>query len=369
MKKITAAFILMFFIGSAKAQNENSKSNTEEEFKVIKMPKFPIADFPKKAVHVSVIEVVQLVKDSVRLGYVRKGLDNHVVQIKPAKNLTEFLQEQLDRMYKNDYKADGIKILFVLKELRLAERSAFMELAYTKFYATAYTSKDDKAYQEITSIDTILVRESGGDVTPWHGEDIQDAFKLLLKQTLADLKEGHAPATDAKSLAQIKAANEKQADIPILTATAYTEGAYVSFEEFIQNKPSVLIYQPVKEGKRKIRLVQMHENNQADTLNVWGLCKKGELYKYEEGFLIPIEKQENGFIISNYVKLASRRNNNNLGAMFGLLGMLGEELIKSANEKKQKEKLMLIKTIPYIRNENKQPEASCIDIKTGELSF
>ena len=55
--------------------------------------------------------------------------------------------------------------------------------------------------------------------------------------------------------------------------------------------------------------------------------------------------------------------------MFGLLGIIGDEIIKAHEEKKQVEKLMFVKSIPYIKKENKQPEACCIDMKTGELAF
>jgi hypothetical protein len=368
MQRMSIGFILMLFLFSATAQNETDKNSGDEEFKVIKMPKFPIADFPKKSVHVSGITLLQLVRDSVRLGYVKKGIDNHAVQIKLTKDLTAFLQEQLDRMYKNDYKEDGIKILFVLKDLRIGERSAFMEMAYTKFNAEAYISTDGAQYLKATGIDTVFIRESGSDVTAWHGEDIQDAFKVLLKETLSIAKAGTASAT-AKSLEQITALNRPVMDLPILTASDYAEGAYASFEEFIQNKPSVNFFQPIAIDKKRVKFIQMKENNTADTLQLWGLCKKGELYKYEDGYLLPIEKQGNGFIISNYVKLADRRNANSFGLMFGLMGVLADEAIKSGAERKQKEKLMLVKSIPYIQKENKQPEACAIDMKTGELSF
>jgi len=244
-----------------------------------------------------------------------------------------------------------------------------MEMTYTRFYATAYTPAEGVLYREITGIDTVFVRESGGDATSLHGENIQDALKVLLKQTLNVLKNGNTASAVTISLEQIRSLNDKGYDMPILNAKVYNEGAYASFEEFLQNKPSISTYLPVKFGKKKIKLIQMKDNNEADTLSVWGLCKNGELYKYEEDYLIPIEKQGNGFIISNYVKLSSRKNNNSLGLMFGLLGVIGDEIIKAQEEKKQTEKLMFVKSIPYIQKEHKQPEACCIDMKTGQLAF
>lgn len=368
MQRIVLSVLLIITVMFVNAQYNDDPSTEPEEFKVIKMPKFPIADFPKNSIKVAGIKLIQLVSDSVNLGYVLKGLDNHVVHIKPAKPLTPFLQEQITRMYKNDYKEGGVNILWVLKELRIGEKKGeFMEYAYTKFSADAYIEAPDDKYKLLTSVDTVLVKESSGDPTAWHGEDIQDAFRFFLKQTLkAAAGEQQAQAI---SMEQISANSKQQLNVPILTAKEYNEGAYANFREFLNNKPSVLLYQPVTIEMRKVKLIQMNDNNQVDTLAVWGICKNGELYKYEEGYLIPIEKQGNGFIISNYVKLAGRKNHSSLGLMFGLAGVIGDELIKASREKKQTEKLMLIKSIPYIKSENKQPEASCIDMQTGELSF
>ena len=368
MQRIVLSVLFIITVKFASAQYNDDPSTEPEEFKVIKMPKFPIADFPKNSIKVAAIRLIQLVSDSVNLGYVLKGLDNHVVHIKPAKPLTAFLQEQITRMYNNNYKEGGVNILWVLKELRIGEKvGQYMQYAYTKFGADAYVAAPGDKYKLLTSVDTVLVKECSGDPTAWHGEDIQDAFKFFLKQTLKAV--AAEQSTQEMSMEQISAAGKQQVNAAILTAKEYNEGAYANFREFLNNTPSVLLYQPVTIEKRKVKLIQMNDNNQVDTLAVWGICKNGELYKYEEGYLIPIEKQGNGFIISNYIKLAGRRNHSSLGVMFGLVGVIGDELIKASQQKKQTEKLMLIKSIPYIKSENKQPEASCIDMKTGELSF
>ncbi|NOT90409.1 hypothetical protein [Ferruginibacter sp.] len=368
MQKIFLSASLIIAVLFANAQKDSKPVEDTEEFTTIKMPKFPIANFPKKSVKIAAISLVQLVRDSVQLGYVLKGMDYHVVHIKPAKPLTAFLQEQIEKMYKNDYKEGGAKILWVLKELRVAEKTGMMEYAYIKFSAAAYMASNGYQYKPITSVDTVFVKESSGDVTAWHGESIQEAFKFLLKQTVKVAADQQLTAEEM-TVDQIMEHNKPKLDMPVLTTAVYNEGAYANFQEFLDNKPSVLLYQPVTLGKRKVKFIQMKSDNRVDTLNVWGICKNGELYKYEEDYLIPIEKQGNGFIVSNYVKLASRRNKSSLGIMFGLIGVIGDELIKANEEKKQKEKLMLVKSIPYIKNENKQPQASCIDMKTGQLSF
>lgn len=363
--------ILMLCTFFANAQKEKKAVVEPEEFIIIKMSKFPIADFPKKSIPVSDIRVIQVVRDSIRMGYALKGMDGYVVTLKVAKPLTEVLQEQIKRMYKHGYKKEGAKIFWVVKDLRFGEKTAFMEYAYTRFNADAYISKDGNLFKKVCTIDTVFVTESGGDVTKWHGEDIENAFRVLLKRTLLIGNDMPEQNTAEMTIEQITRQAKQQIEIPILTDFKYREGAYANFEEFLQNKPSITDYEPVVIAKKKIKFIKTGQNDQKDTLGIWGLCKDGEIYKYYEESLIPIEKQGTGFIISNYVKNTNRHNRNLFffafagGIAGGLVGGAAVSLIANA----AKNKLLLVKSIPYITKPNKQPVASCIDIKTGELSF
>lgn len=355
----------------ANAQKEKKVIAEPEEFVTIKMAKFPIADFPKKAIPVSDIRVIQTVRDSIRMGYALKGMDNYVITLKIIKPLTAFLQEHINRMYKNDYKKEGVKILWVVKDLRFGEKTAFMEYAYTRFNTDAYISKDGNLFRKVCTIDTVFVTESGGDVTRWHGEDIENAFKVLAKRTVLLGKGTLEQSADEMTVEQIIYQAKQQTDIPILTDFTYREGAYANFDEFLQNKPSIADYESVVIEKKKIRFVKAGQNTQKDTLEIWGLCKGSEIYKYYDESLIPIEKQGTGFIISNYVKNTNRHNRNLFffafagGITGGLVGGAAVSLIANA----AKNKLLLVKSIPYITKPNKQPVASCIDMKTGEFSF
>lgn len=361
----------MLFVYLANAQKEKSVIVEPEEFKTIKMAKFPIADFPKKSIPVSDIQVIQKVRDSFRVGYAFKGIDNYVVTLKTTKPLTAFLQEHIIRMYKNDCEKDGVKILWVVKDLRLAEKTAFMEYAYTRFNTDAYISKNGNLFKKVCTIDTVFVTESGGDVTSMHGNNIENAFKVLLKRTLKTGKDILELNTDEMTVAQITDQAQQQIDIPILTDLNYSEGAYANFEEFLQNKPSIIDFESVVIEKKKIKFVKPDKNNLKDTLEIWGLCKAGEIYKYHEETLIPIEKQGAGFSISNYIENTNRHNRNLF--FFGLVGGItgglvgGTAVALAANAAKGKQ--LLVKSIPYITKPNKQPVASCIDMKTGELSF
>jgi hypothetical protein len=304
------------------------------------------------------------------MGYAMKGLDNHVVVLVPEKPPTYFLQEGINKMYRDDFKTEGAKVLWVIKDLRVGEKIGFNQYAYLRFNADAYISKDLINYKPVCSIDTVFVNESGADVTAWHGEDIENAFRLLLKKTLKNGKEVLEQNITGISIEKIKENSKPRTGLPILNED-FQEGAYVDFEEFLQNKPSVINFRVFSIGKEKqIKFVKISGDNQVDTVNIWGFCKGGEIFKYHKGLLISIEKQRNGFIISNYVDQVNRRNtgifiSTLLGTIGGgiIVGIVAGTVSSAGSDK------LLVTSIPYITKTKKQPDASCIDMKTGELSF
>ena len=372
IQKLITVFILIFIGVSASGQDlKNDHVNeTALKIKIIKMPKYPIADFPKKSIAVSDIQVLQFVRDSVKLGYVLKGIANQVAQIQTEKPLTIFLQHHIEKMYKNDFKSEGSKILWVIKELRISERINFTEYSYLKFKADSYISSDNKTYSLVCKLDTVFVTESVGDVIAWHGQELEDAMKLLLKESLKKAKD-LIKRSDGFTLEEISKMSKPQINYPILVDSVYLEGAYKNFEEFIKNKPSINNYkaQTFYDGKSKfiIGFIDDKEKN----INIWGVSKNGEIYKFIEKQLVPIEKSTNGFIVSHYILNANKRNRSLLlggllgGVAGGLIGGIAGSLISLSTSVK----MLSVKSIPYITKPNKQPNASLIDMETGELSF
>ena len=367
--------INLFFVFLFSAYFVDAQKRTEPEsleFKTFKLPKFPIADFPKKSIPISGIQVIQTLRDSIRFGYAMKGLDNHIVILVPEKPSTYFLQEGISKMYSSDFKPGGAHLLWVIKDLRLGEKISFNQYAYLRFNADAYITKDLVTYKPVCTIDTVFVNESGTDVTAWHGENIENAFRLLLKKTIQNGKTVLEQNTEGVSFEKIKENSNQQQDIPILNDQTYREGAYADFNEFLQNKPSITNFRIFSIGRKKeIKIVKISENNRVDTVNIWGLCKGGEIYKCNEKLLVSIEKQGNGFIISNYVEQVARRNNGIfisafIGGLTGglIVGLVSGSFVSSAGSDR-----ILVKSIPYITKTKKQPEATCLDMKTGELTF
>lgn len=329
-------FLLTFCLVSVKAQKEKGPA-IKEKFVKIDMPELPIAEFPENSIHVSGIRILQSVSDSVRMGYAHKGLDYSIATLKFKKPLTEILQKQVNRMYKHEYKKDGATIFWVINDLRFGAKLgatdhssmginlaiATIDCSYTRFYADAYISFDGNLFKKVCTIDTVfLILNMGGG----HGPDLENALRVLLRRTLLQGKDLPDQTLDILTLEQITDRVAQKTIAQILVDSIYREGAYGSYAEFLANKPSIKNYETVVGKKKKLKLVNVAENGQKDTLNVWGICKDGEIYKYSQESLIPIEKRGTGFVISGYVENTTRRNNNIFNVGLAVAAGLGSSI-------------------------------------------
>lgn len=363
--------------------NAQKRNPLKEKFVKIDMAKLPIADFPDNAIAVSGIRVMQNLSDSFRMGYAHKGPEIGTLIFKEP--VTEILQKQVNRMYKHEYKKNGATLFWVINDLRFGAKlsaddysakrlaPAAIDCSFTRFNADAFISADGNLFKKVCSIDTIFLILN---VPSGHGDDLEYALRALLRRTLLTGKDVLENKADEFTIEQIAYRSAQKPAIPILIDSNYRDGAYTNFAEFLANNPSIKTYETVVSKKKKVAIVNAVENN-TDTLNVWGICKKGEIYKYYQEFLIPIEKQGNGFIISGYIEKTSRRNTNyanaSLAATFtGLytgvptlflnMGITIAAVFLSG-------KPLLVDSIPYIDETEKQPVATCIDMRTGNFSF
>lgn len=378
------AFILLLAccIISVNAQKEKGK----EKFVKIDMPELPIAEFPENAIHVSGIRVIQNVSDSVRMGYAHKGIDFSIATLIFKKPLTEILQKQINRMYKHEYKKDGATIFWVVQDLRFGAKSGAsdytavpitpdigaIDCSYTRFNADAYISSDGNSFKKVCSIDTVFIvlNMAGG-----HGPDLENALRVFLRRTLLTGKDVLDQPMEGLTVEQITDRALQKPTFPILVDSNYREGAYASYEEFLANNPSIKNYEKVVGKKKKVKLINTTENDRKDTLSVWGICKNGEIYKYHQESLIPIERKGNGFVISGYVENTIRHNNNNFNiglAADMALGIAAAVFMNSGvfiTIISVSGKPLLVDTIPYIDDPKIQPLATFIDMKTGNFSF
>jgi hypothetical protein len=281
-------------------------------------------------------------------------------------------------MYKHEYKKDGASMFWVIKDLRFGAKSAAKDQAafrvtpaigvsdcsYTRFNADAYISSDGNLFKKVCTIDTVflVLNMNGG-----HGPDLENALRVLLKRTLLAASDVPEQPSEGYTVEQITNKASQKPIVPILADSSYNDGAYASYAEFLANNPSIKNYETVVGKKKKVKLVNNAEGSRKDTLTVWGVCKNGEIYKYYDELLIPIEKQGTGFIISGYVENTTRRNNNsfNIGLATGLFMPPGIFITINFTSGKP----LQVESIPYINDPQMQPLATCIDMRTGNFSF
>lgn len=368
MNKFSLLIYIFTFFFPTITVGQDDETRREEKTKKVKMPKYYKAWLPKKSIAVSDIQIMQAVPDSTRLGFVQKGMDNHKVVAVPAENLTIFLQEYITKQYENDYRKDGVKLLLVVKNLRINERTFYSaERAFARLHADSYFSKDGTHYNFLVSVDTVQVG-GGADVTAFHGENIAAALHKLIIQSL-NKAESDPVLSDGIAIDSLISNARKVTLHPIQKATRYREGVYVNFQEFLLNDPSLKNYYAEIESNGSAKVFQPSSDSIKTEISFWGLCKGGEIYKYHENKLVLIEKYGYEFMISGYIDKANRRNRSlfSAGLAGGALGGAVGGAIAGAFANADSDRPYSVTAIPYITK--KQPEASVIDMKTGEFIF
>lgn len=358
---IFAIIFSLFLSGSSSAQEENEST---ERVKKIKLEKYDFKKLSATAVPFSKINVVPSLWDSTSLGFVQVGLGNKKIRAVPGNDYTHYLQSYIDSQYSDMFSPGGAELLFIVKSLRINERTFSMsENAFVRLNAVAWISKkDSNLYSFVCNFDTVLLT-GGMDVTARHGRNIAKAFDLLLKKCVENNGVNGTDSAFRYSRQEILAAADDRFNIPALKNEMMNDGVYVSFDDFLNNNPSIKDYN-VKEKKKKATIFAAGSNTE---LTPWGICRQGEVYKYMKGHLVAIERNDNSYIISDYLDNIKRRNKGILwGAIIGgvaggaIGGAVGSSIGSSSGT------IFYVGSIPYI---NKEPEASAIDMETGKFTF
>ncbi|TWW01899.1 hypothetical protein [Chitinophaga pinensis] len=360
MKYILTVSLLLVQFLAAKAQypTDNDLPAKSEKVKKIKLSS-QAADISAPAVPIAGITVIPACGDTLRLGFVQVGMANKRISAVPNKPWNAYLQDFADTRFKPALTASGAQLLWVVEDLRINERTfAMSEKAYVRLKANAYLSKDNAHYQHISTLDTVLLR-GGMDVTSKHDENIAEVFGLLWNKSIDAANTATENAT--LTVTDIVSKEQNRFALPILQTTTYKPGVYKTYQEFLENKPSIEKFN-VEVKRRDVIIQEVGTNDNIGPVveNPWGICKDGELYIYYKERLIPIEKSGNSFVISNYLEASNRRNQSLFwGGLIGGVGGAALGLTTSG--------LFNVETIPYITRQ--QPEATTLDIDNGTLMF
>jgi len=282
----------------------------QEKVKVIRLDAKRYKAKGAALLRLSGIKVIPLCPDTSQLGYVQVGMTNRKIRAVPDKAYTPYLQDFVNALLGGVYVPSGRQMLWVIKDLRINETSEVMgEQAFVRLKAAAYVPADNSehpAYRLLTAFDTVLIR-SGLDVTGKHDRNIAQAMQLfyLACEDAAGAYTASTPMTEAALIDSTLGAFKA----PIYRDTAYKEGIYQNYGEFLANAPGISDFE-VEISKRKKMTVYAKgpDSIRHEMTQLWGLCYKGELYKYDEGELVPIERKGNAFVLSRYMADINRRN-------------------------------------------------------------
>lgn len=301
---------------------------------------------------VSNIEVVCAMWDTTYLGFIQVGMGNRRIAAVPDKDLHSYLQGYVSSAFSHLYTTDGMKLLWVIEDIRIAERTGAMsEKAYVRLKATSFGSADGVRYKRLNSIDEVKMN-GGMDVTHKHKSNIGNALKTLLQQT--------PESTDSLfTKEEVLQLFRQKREIPALADKDMKDGIYLNFTEFRENKPSQGQFELQTGRKNSVALAAIGESGQKTLVTkCWGVVKDGEVYKYVNGRLVALEKYNYGYIISSYLDASRRRNRSILwsSALGGVTGLL----ISSSVTELQK-----VDAFPL----DPRPEATAIDMETGAFIF
>lgn len=341
---------------------DNSSSS-----KTISLPDFKSEDKPLADINISGIKIINAVSDSSILGYVQTGMFNKWMEAVPDKPYTEYLQSYVDRRYNSIYKEGAAKIVWIIQELRISERTFNMsEKSFLHLKAISFAGDSSETFRLVTALDTILVK-GGLDVTHKHGENIAHALQILLDQSLTknvSVQKGNYPVYTMSAIME-KAL--QRYNVPALQAKEHADGIYLTFKEFINDQPSIsnIVYSL---EHNSVRFYYTDSNgNKTFVDKFWGVRKNGILLKQYYDLLIPIEQNQNSIVLTNYLSQARRKNNSILLATMGG-GLIGGAIAGAATgESSSAGTLPLVENIQYSRK--KAPWATSVDIETGEFAL
>lgn len=356
MKLLQLLLCTTLFVQAVRAQDPTYRDSTGDRPKFINLKTYGMKT--PQLEKVEAIEIMSVQWDTARLGFVQVGMMNKRIEAVPALPHGIYLQQYIQQEYGGKLTASGVHLLLAVKDVRINERTFQMsEKAFCRVKADAYISANGQEYAFVQAFDTVLLR-GGMDVTGKHDENIAKAVNLLISSSLS---KGVAllntqPALQPK--ADIKKAQLAAQELPILRDSAYVDGVYANFEEFKANNPSITAFK-VENIKRRIKTFR-DDAAKTPIEHPWGFCLKGELYRCTDDVVFPIEKSGHGFVISNYLQQARRRNQAMLWSAVGG-GLIGGAVAQNAMQ------AHMVTTIPYITRQ--QPEATALDMETGELTL
>lgn len=355
------ALLLIHICTFAQTPDEDGSARNEK-VKVIHLHAERYRAKGELLLRLSGIKVIPLCADTSQLGFVQVGMANRKIRAVPDKPYTPYLQDFVNDILGGVYVPSGRQMLWVIKDLRINETTgAFSEHAFVRLKADAYIPADNSeqpSYRLLKAYDTVLIK-GGMDVTGKHDKNIAQAIQqfYLACENAAGAYSSGTPMTEAAIIDSTMHPFKS----PIYQDTAYRKGIYFSYQEFLANAPAVTDFEIEPAKRKKVTVYTTATDSiRKEVRHMWGLSYNGELYKFDGGELIPIERKGNAFVLSKYMEDINRRNRAIFWNSFAF-GATGGIITYSYTQ------VHTATAMPAIVGLG--PEATALDVESGDLVF
>jgi hypothetical protein len=258
-------------------------------------------------------EVVDARRDQRVLGIIQRG-------IAKRKDLAVFAKPGLleieELLRRSDILSEKGGLVMRVSKLAIFEvTSIWRETAKAEISLDFFINSNDNFYY-ITSVYS-SVEPKAMDVTRLHPSNIASVLQSALASFPAHKNEITSGfAFSREHLIDPAISFREISGMPIVNAVSYKDGYYASFEEFLNNEPSISLGCEVKPGNKTVVKCGQGE----EPVRIYGYAKGNELYILFHHDFYHLKKDKNGFAfrgpkeisnkdVSNYYKsmVAARR--------------------------------------------------------------
>ncbi|WP_276369783.1 hypothetical protein [Chryseolinea sp. H1M3-3] len=253
--------------------------------------KISLSDFELNTDSMSfkISEIVDARKDSKVIGIIQRGVTNR-------KDLAVFEKpgvQELDELLKraNLFSKDK-GIVLRISELTVSEITSMWRETARGEISMDFFIPYNQDYYYVTSVHA-TIETRGSDVTAFHASNVATVIENALIQFSKRATEVNSVQPFAKEdLIDPAQSFRSLSSMPIVKATDYKEGYYTTFDEFINNAPSVSINCSVKLDDFSL----INCDGEEKETSVYGFAKDNQLFIAFHQDFYPIQKINNEFI-------------------------------------------------------------------------
>lgn len=266
------------------------------------------------------IEIISNIVSDSLMGIMPSDIKNTRQSLILNDGLDNYLKKYVNR-YINKNVKEGIQLLWVVNDFVLGIDSVSDRniKRFIKVNTEVY-NYSGIGYKYKGNYDTLLIYNNKLPLEQIVTNAIQDLINFSEVDSPIDNKAlDMATSTNentkfnqkVSSLSEVKEKVNSSKNLPILKVKNYKYGVYRNYDEFKNDAPSIsnfIVDVDTNNAKVKIFEFDMADSIKIEIVNPWGISIGTELYKFDEGYLYPIEKDGNFFVLSKYLNPMKRQN-------------------------------------------------------------